>query len=224
MRSKVFAGLMAASLFAPVAGHALPAGPASQTVLSEGKAVAPLPAEKPLDPLTGAIRSGLLGTDPLYGDKDRFGEALTAFYEDRDFEPVWIADGALSPAARATIARLKDASADGLDPTAYEVIERPLDTGPHPGAPDLAAEELSLSRAVMAFARDAQAGRIDPQRVSRLITLHPPRTRRSATPGAASRTWPTPAISPTGSSARWSTRWWRPCTRPTRSCRTATTP
>lgn len=174
MRSKVFAGLMAASLFAPVAGHALPAGPASQTVLSEGKAVAPLPAEKPLDPLTGAIRSGLLGTDPLYGDKDRFGEALTAFYEDRDFEPVWIADGALSPAARATIARLKDASADGLDPTAYEVIERPLDTGPHPGAPDLAAEELSLSRAVMAFARDAQAGRIDPQRVSRLITLHPP--------------------------------------------------
>ncbi len=50
-----------------------------------------------------------------------------------------------------------------------------------------------------------------------------PRTRRFPTAGAASRTSRRRAISPTGSSRRWSTRWSPRCARPIRACRTATT-
>ena len=51
-----------------------------------------------------------------------------------------------------------------------------------------------------------------------------PRTRRSPTAGAASRTWPTAATSPTASSARWWRRWSRRARRLSRAPRTATTP
>jgi len=174
MRLKVFAGLMAAAMLAPASAHALPAGPASQSALADEPRITPTPTARPVTAANGAVRAGLLGLDPVVGEKDRYRDALIAFYEDRDFEPVWISDGALTPAARETIARLRDAGADGLDPAGYRVVQRDLETGPHPAAPDLAAEEISLSRAVMAFARDAQSGRIDPVRVSRLVTLEPP--------------------------------------------------
>ena len=174
MRSKVFAGFVAAAMLWPAAADALPAGPASQTALTDDVVRAPVPAARPIDPLHGAIRGGLLGTAPEISDRDRYRDALIAFYEDRDFQPVWIADGALTSAARAAIARLGDAAADGLDPADYVVTERMLDTGPHPAGPDLVASELSLSRATMAFARDAQAGRINPRKVSSINTLSPP--------------------------------------------------
>ena len=51
-----------------------------------------------------------------------------------------------------------------------------------------------------------------------------PRTRRSRTAGAASRTWPIRATSQTGSSARSSRRSSPPCARPIRACRTAIMP
>lgn len=174
MRLKVFAGFAAAAILLPSAAAALPAGPATPSVLTEDLARTPKPTARPMDPLHGALRSGLMGTDPVISEKDRFRDALIAFYEDRDFQPVWIADGALTPAARATIARLGEASADGLDPADYVVTERMLDTGPHPDGPDLVAAELSLSRATMAFARDAQAGRINPRTLSSVNTQKPP--------------------------------------------------
>ena len=58
---------------------------------------------------------------------------------------------------------------------------------------------------------------------SRSSPTRSPRTRRSPTAGAASSTSPTRAISPTGSSRRWSMRWSRPCARPIRASRTAIT-
>ena len=57
---------------------------------------------------------------------------------------------------------------------------------------------------------------------SRSSPTRSPRTRRSPTAGAASRMSRRHAISPTGSSRRWSTRWSPPCARPIRACRTAT--
>ena len=45
------------------------------------------------------------------------------FYAARNYAPLWIADGALNARAKAVIARLKDAAADGLDPADYPVPE-----------------------------------------------------------------------------------------------------
>ena len=61
------------------------------------------------------------------------------------------------------------------------------------------------------------------QRLFTLITNTSPKTRRSPTDGAVLLMWRTPAIYPTASSPRSSTRWWPPCAPPTRGSRTATT-
>ena len=88
MRLKVFAGVVAAAVLLPTAVAALPSGPTTPAVLTDDIARTPKPTARPIDPLHGAIRGALLGPDPLIADKDRFREALIAFYEDRDFQPV----------------------------------------------------------------------------------------------------------------------------------------
>ena len=58
---------------------------------------------------------------------------------------------------------------------------------------------------------------------SRSSPTRSPRTRTSRTAGAASRTWPTRAISRTASSPKWWRRWSRPCAPPIRASRIAIT-
>ena len=87
---------------------------------------------------------------------------IAAAYAARGFEPFWTgADGWRSAAAPA-ISRLRQASDDGLDLRGFDIP-----------SPDLAApgarEELALSEAVAAYARQARGGRIDPERISHLI-------------------------------------------------------
>ncbi len=65
---------------------------------------------------------------------------------------------------------MKAASEDGLDPSAFLVTVPTLDS------PDKQAEtELRMSRAVLAFARQATGGRLRPRAIHGLITLDPPR-------------------------------------------------
>ncbi|MEW5423268.1 murein L,D-transpeptidase [Amorphus sp. 3PC139-8] len=173
MRIGIWAGILAALLLVPSAASALPTGPAELPTASETRE----PEAVDLVPRSSdqSAIEALLTEPTAAADSDlRYRDAILAFYEDRDFRPVWIVDGALTPAAESVIARLSKADTDGLDPKAYEVDRAMLDTGPHPDAPDLATTELSLSDAVIAFAHDAQSGRIDPRRISSIITLTPP--------------------------------------------------
>ncbi len=71
--------------------------------------------------------------------------AMVEFYSERDFQPVWIKDGRLTPAAIAVIARIGAAAEDGLDPAAYK--RRPIrrSAAPRRSGPELAAAvELTL--------------------------------------------------------------------------------
>jgi L,D-transpeptidase YcbB len=96
-------------------------------------------------------------------------EALTAFYALGGFQPLWIKGGAWTPAARTVIARLGAAAEDGLEAADYPV---PAISVPAQGdAPaGLAEAELKLSAVAVLYARDARGARIDPSRLSRLIT------------------------------------------------------
>jgi murein L,D-transpeptidase YcbB/YkuD len=77
-------------------------------------------------------------------------------------------DGAWSPAARSTIERLKAADEDGLDPAAYPLP----DTGSLQNATPAqrAQADLKLSASVIRYARDARGARIEPSRLSALVT------------------------------------------------------
>jgi murein L,D-transpeptidase YcbB/YkuD len=95
-------------------------------------------------------------------------QAVDAFYASRGDEPLWIAKGQWTAAARGAFKRLERAPEDGLDLSALRVYS--LDEGPDAS---LALGDVALSEAVAAYAFQASGGRIDPARLSRLIGAHP---------------------------------------------------
>jgi murein L,D-transpeptidase YcbB/YkuD len=98
------------------------------------------------------------------GKKER--AAVEAFYQNRNFAPLWLDKGVENARAGSVIARLKDADTDGLEPGEYRT---PNFAGLAPDA--LAEAELRLTRAVLTYARHVQAGRFPYTRVSRNIEL-----------------------------------------------------
>ena len=95
---------------------------------------------------------------------------LLAFYAMRSNAPIWITDSKLNAKALAAMDRIKRADEDGLDPSAYILP----DAAATDGSPEqLAAAEIALSRAVAAYARQAQGGRLIPSSLSPLITPEP---------------------------------------------------
>jgi murein L,D-transpeptidase YcbB/YkuD len=116
-------------------------------------------------------------------------EALAAAYTDA--EPLWVGAEGWTSAAKSVIRRLKAADEDGLDAADYPV---PVPATRAPTLEDWAEAELKLSAAAILYARNARGGRIDPARLSALITpkLDLPETREvladlgaAADPGAA---------------------------------------
>lgn len=139
-----------------------------------GVAQASSPLPPPSDPLGAAVAARLADSAPLLPrltTKDR--EAMQAFYALGAFRPVWIVEGAFTPAAKAVIARLAQAGEDGLEPSAYPVPV--LGTAKLSDA-EVAQADLKLSSAVALYARDARGGRVNLAGLSRLITptLDPP--------------------------------------------------
>ncbi|MGE0564521.1 MAG: L,D-transpeptidase family protein [Pseudolabrys sp.] len=87
--------------------------------------------------------------------------AVEKFYAERNYAPLWIKDGALTARAKDTVARLKNARADGLDAADYETP----DFANLGNAAALAEGDLKLTASVLEFARHLQTGRIAPRRV-----------------------------------------------------------
>jgi len=139
-----------------------------------GSGVAEAPAAAPVDTVESALQRLLEATGKLTASKKRTVTALAAYYAERQFRPLWIEGEHLSPAARALIQRLGRAEEDGLDPAAYAVPE-PADLGEDAPPDALAEAELALSTAAVAYAQHAQSGRVDPSRVSSVITMKPER-------------------------------------------------
>ncbi len=114
---------------------------------------------------------GLLADDGVarelrLGRKDR--DALTAFYTQAEHPLAWTQDGSWSPAAHAVMARLKAADDDGLDPAAYPLPDTKIRKEASPS--EWAKADLKLSASVVRYARDARGARIEPSRLSPLVT------------------------------------------------------
>jgi murein L,D-transpeptidase YcbB/YkuD len=87
-------------------------------------------------------------------------QAIEAFYAGRNYAPLWIRDGELTPRARDAIARLKAAADEGLDAADYPVPE-------FSGSAEASADaDIKLTHSVLAFARQMEIGRIAPTRVA----------------------------------------------------------
>jgi murein L,D-transpeptidase YcbB/YkuD len=88
-------------------------------------------------------------------------EAMAAFYAARNYAPLWLADGKPNARAKAVIAQLGNAAADGLDAADYPVPAFGAATTPEA----LADADLTLSYSALIYARHLASGRIAPSRV-----------------------------------------------------------
>ncbi len=168
----VLAGAAFLALSAGVANAYLPEG---RTFRERAGSVASLTiADVASDPAAIALKDALALAPPketFLQKRDR--AAMAEFYSERDYQPVWIKDGRLTPAATAVMARIARASEDGLDPAAYVLPVKTLGSSAPLGPELAAATEMTLDRALLTYARQAYAGRLDPASIGKLITVKP---------------------------------------------------
>lgn len=94
-------------------------------------------------------------------------EAVASFYLGRQHRPLWLSGESWNAAGRGVIGRLELAGEDGLDPGEYPP---PVIAPGVRNAAELAEAELKLSAASALYARDARGGRLNPSRLSPLLT------------------------------------------------------
>src|SRR5207237_900569 len=134
----------------------------------------PLAALDPADrPIAEKMRDLLAAkSDKIFANKKERA-AVEAFYQRRNLAPLWIEKGIETERAKAAVARLKAADADGLEPHDYRIPDL------RAANPDALAEaELKLTATVLTYARHVQAGRFSYAAISKNIEMpqEPPET------------------------------------------------
>ena len=150
--------------------------PADTAAIAPSQVVPPDPFASldPADrPIAEKLRDLLAGkVDKTFANKKERA-AVDAFYQSRTLTPVWFDKGVENARAKAAIARLKSADAEGLDPRDYKIPDL---TGTSPEA--IVEAELKLTAAVLTYARHLQAGRFSYAAISKNIEMpqQPPDT------------------------------------------------
>jgi murein L,D-transpeptidase YcbB/YkuD len=123
--------------------------------------------------IAGKLKDVLAGKHiDKYVSRPADRKAIETFYATRNYAPIWIHSGHLTDSAKAAIARLKNAAADGLDAVDYPVPE----FGTINGADALAQGDLELTASLLTYTRHLAVGRIAPTRVSAEVDYGPDHT------------------------------------------------
>jgi murein L,D-transpeptidase YcbB/YkuD len=139
----------------PAPGTPATTTPATATATDSASAVA---ASE--DPVSQKLRELLPKADRYFSRRNERA-AAEDFYKARNYQPLWIENGALSARAKSAVAYLKGVDADGLQPADYPAPDL------RAGTPDdLAQAELRYTGEILEFARHAQTGRIHFSRIS----------------------------------------------------------
>lgn len=130
--------------------------PAETATVTPAEAPPPDPfaSLNPADrPIAEQVRDLLPKADRTFASrKERL--AVEAFYQKRNYAPIWFERGAVSPRARAAVTRIHASNADGLIPAEYKIPD--LSTSE---AATQADAELRLTATLITFTRHLQAGR-----------------------------------------------------------------
>jgi L,D-transpeptidase YcbB len=140
----------------PPAAPATATAPAAEPV----KAASTVPAAD--QPVADKLRDQLAAKSLRYFDRKGERQAVEKFYSAREYAPVWTTAGSLTATAKGVIARLKDASSEGLNVSDYPVPDFAAAASPEA----LADAELKLTSSMLDYARQAQSGRMHWSQVS----------------------------------------------------------
>jgi murein L,D-transpeptidase YcbB/YkuD len=143
------------------------AAPESTVTAEQAVVVDPMALLDPADrPIAEKIRDLFAApSDRIFANKKERA-AAEAFYQSRNYLPLWLDKGLENARATSAIARLKNADSDGLEASDYKTPNLAGLTGD-----TLAEADLKLTQAVLTYARHVQAGRFPYTRVSRNIEL-----------------------------------------------------
>jgi L,D-transpeptidase YcbB len=108
-------------------------------------------------------------SDAAKADRD----AATKFYDTRNGVPVWVTADGFTDAAIALMTEIKNADSYGLQATAFRLPTQKWASGAAPSASDLADAEVTLTLAVLKYARHARGGRLDPQSLTAMFDRKP---------------------------------------------------
>ena len=151
----------------PAEQQAIEAPSANPTLAQPAVAVDPIASLDPAErPVAEKIRDFFSATSDRIFTNKKERAAAEAFYQSRNYAPLWLDNGIENARASSAIARLKNADADGLELSDYKI---PTFAGLAPEA--LAEADLKLTQTVLTYARHVQAGRFPYTRVSRNIEL-----------------------------------------------------
>ncbi|WP_067336526.1 L,D-transpeptidase family protein [Stappia indica] len=165
------AGLMLTSALPALATTGAVPGAATQ---AETPAVLAAPLPEPALAVLLATGAGLSESDtalPFMSAERR--KQLEEFYAARGHEPLWIADGVPTLEARRLVARLRQADRDGLKASDYALPGELARSAGRMDEARAARFEALLSAAALAYADQAQAGRVQPVSLSKNVTLDP---------------------------------------------------
>jgi L,D-transpeptidase YcbB len=119
------------------------------------------------------------------GDWRAVRAAIAAFYAKRAYTPIWVGETGLTDVGRPVLGRLKRASDDGLNLSAF-ALPHDLGSGLDPDV--IAEAETTMASAVVAYAEQASGSRVPPSHVSGLIfatpSIVPPGIALAETAGA----------------------------------------
>jgi murein L,D-transpeptidase YcbB/YkuD len=144
---------------APVDTATPAANPAPAPATATAPATTP-PVAATLDPVGEKLRDLLPKADRYFSRRNERA-AAEDFYKARNYQPLWIENGALSARAKSAVAYLKGVDADGLEPKDYPAPDLRAET-----PDDLAQAELRYTGEILEFARHAQSGRVHFSRIS----------------------------------------------------------
>ncbi|NDB70745.1 MAG: hypothetical protein EB015_22600, partial [Methylocystaceae bacterium] len=94
-------------------------------------------------------------------------ENFIAFYAQRNDAPIWYGSEALDGRRQILIEQITSADEDGLDVRDYPIPKFNIDLS---DVRKMAEADIILSASAVAYARDARGARIDPVKLSKLIT------------------------------------------------------
>ena len=143
---------------------AAPSQPAAANQTSDPASTTPSPqASTPSDPIAAALQKKISGL-PAEGSDEEIKErsALAELYSVRSFAPLWVTSKGPTEKGAGAVLEIKSADAWGLEASAFTLPEIGAQSeGASDVPPDAAADaELTLSLAVLKYARFARGGRI----------------------------------------------------------------
>lgn len=141
--------------------------------LAAALCAAPLPAlaQTPADSFAATARSIIsAGHHPWarWPEFPALATDLRAAYEPGGYQPLWIANGGPTPAARDAVAQLADAGNHGLDPAEYDAADlaarfAALGSGPPASGAELALLDTELTLGLTRYLVHHRMGRLDPR-------------------------------------------------------------